>query len=60
MGKDDIHKVYNATSDAKIVVSHMEAVNHYTLTRSDLKNYLNDNNLNNRVYVPNDGEVYNF
>jgi L-ascorbate metabolism protein UlaG (beta-lactamase superfamily) len=34
MGKDDIREVYTAAPKATIIVSHMEAVNHYTSSSS--------------------------
>lgn len=60
MGKDDIYQVYQASPKAKILVSHMEAVNHHTLTRAALKKFLDEKNMNDRVHVPEDGEFINF
>src|SRR5699024_4352496 len=37
MGKDDVYEVYKAAPNAKIIASHMEAVNHWTLSREELK-----------------------
>lgn len=60
MSKEDIAAVYHATSDAIIIASHMEAVNHATLTRKELREFLNENDMINRVLVPEDGEAYAF
>jgi len=60
MGKDDIYKVHKAAPKATIIVSHMEGVNHYTLTRTALKDFLNEQNMNDWVLVPDDGESYTF
>ena len=36
MGKENIYEVYKATPEATIIVSHMEAVNHWGLSREEL------------------------
>ncbi|MBZ6424837.1 MAG: MBL fold metallo-hydrolase, partial [Staphylococcus aureus] len=45
---------------AQIVVVHMEAVNHWHLSREELNEFINSNDLGNRVVVPNDGELLTF
>lgn len=60
MGKDDIYEVFKAAPNAKIIVSHMEAVNHWTLSRKELKSFLNDKRISSNVLVPDDGESYTF
>ncbi|MNP65731.1 hypothetical protein D3C76_1613520 [compost metagenome] len=60
MGKDDIYEVYKAAPDAKIIVSHMEAVNHWTLSREDLKSFAHEKEISSNILVPEDGESYNF
>ncbi|MNC68824.1 hypothetical protein D3C75_1194620 [compost metagenome] len=60
MGKDDIYEVYKAAPNAKIIVSHMEAVNHWTLSREDLKSFANEKEISSNILVPDDGESYNF
>lgn len=37
MGKEDIYAVSKAAPDAKIISVHMEAVNHWTLSKEELK-----------------------
>jgi L-ascorbate metabolism protein UlaG (beta-lactamase superfamily) len=59
MGKEDIHEVYKAAPNAKIIASHMEAVNHWTLSRDELKRFINEKGISN-VLVPADGESYSF
>ena len=56
MSKEDVREVYRAAPAAKIVASHMEAVNHATLTRAGLRKYLAENAMTDRVIVPQDGE----
>jgi len=37
---------------------HMEAVNHWTLSREDLKRFINEKGIMSNVLVPDDGEYY--
>ncbi len=60
MGKDDIYEVYKAAPNAKIISVHMEAVNHWTLSREELKNFINEKGISSHVFVPVDGESYSF
>ncbi|MFC0211556.1 MBL fold metallo-hydrolase [Paenibacillus chartarius] len=58
MGKDDIDAVHRAAPNSKIISVHMEAVNHWTLSREELKSYLAEKGLSSAVLVPDDGESY--
>ncbi|MEK3737939.1 MULTISPECIES: MBL fold metallo-hydrolase [Paenibacillus] len=58
MGKDDIYEVHKAAPNAVIVSVHMEAVNHWTLSRAELKSFLNEKGITSNVFVPDDGESY--
>ncbi|MEH7344765.1 MBL fold metallo-hydrolase [Bacillus sp. JJ1532] len=60
MGKDDVYEVYKAAPNAKIIASHMEAVNHWTLSREELKSFINKKGIFSNVLVPDDGESYSF
>lgn len=60
MGKDDVHEVYKAAPQAKLVATHMEAVNHCVLSRSQLREYADNNNMTDRLLVPEDGDSYSF
>ncbi|NPC91960.1 MBL fold metallo-hydrolase [Bacillus sp. WMMC1349] len=60
MGKDDVYEVYKAAPNAKIIAIHMEAVNHWTLSRDELKSFINKKGISTNVLVPADGEVYSF
>jgi L-ascorbate metabolism protein UlaG (beta-lactamase superfamily) len=60
MGKDDIYEVYKAAPTAKIISVHMEAVNHWTLSREELKSFINEKGISSNVLVPEDGESYSF
>ncbi len=56
MNADDINKMLNKASNAKIISIHMEAWNHCLLSRNDLENACKNKNL----YIPADGEELNF
>ncbi|WP_262176711.1 MBL fold metallo-hydrolase [Saccharococcus sp. Marseille-Q5394] len=60
MGKDDVYEVYKAAPDARIISVHMEAVNHWTLSREELKSFINEKGISSNVLVPDDGESYSF
>lgn len=58
MGKDDIYEVYKAAPNAKIISNHMEAINHWTLSREELKSFSNEKGMSDNILVPDDGESY--
>jgi L-ascorbate metabolism protein UlaG (beta-lactamase superfamily) len=60
MGKEDIYEVYKAAPNAKIISVHMEAVNHWTLSREELKTFIDEKGISSNVLVPEDGESYSF
>ncbi|GAA4725899.1 MBL fold metallo-hydrolase [Brevibacillus fulvus] len=60
MGKEDIYHVTQAAPHAKIISVHMEAVNHWTLSREQLKSFTQEKGISSKVFVPNDGESYTF
>ncbi len=60
MGKEDVYEVYKTAPSATIIASHMEAVNHATLSRKELRAFLLERGTTSRVLVPEDGESYSF
>ncbi|MBU5612309.1 MBL fold metallo-hydrolase [Geomonas azotofigens] len=56
MGKRDVHEVWKAAPGATIIASHMEAMNHAVLSRKELRDFLKENGMMQRVLVPEDGE----
>ncbi|MCG7334622.1 MBL fold metallo-hydrolase [Sporosarcina sp. ACRSM] len=60
MGKEDIYEVYKAASNATIISVHMEAANHWTLSREELKSFAIEKGIASHVLVPDDGESYTF
>ena len=57
MGKDDVKHAYQTATNAIIIATHMDAVNHAMLTRKELHEYITKDGLDDRVLVPNDGET---
>lgn len=55
MGTEDLFKVAQAAPTAFIVATHMEAVNHATLSRSDLQRFTEEKGIAPRVFIPQDG-----
>lgn len=60
MGKVDVKRVANAAPSTKIVAVHMDAINHCTLSRDQLRTFVKDEGLEERVLIPDDGEVISF
>ncbi|WP_366249565.1 MBL fold metallo-hydrolase [Terribacillus aidingensis] len=60
MNKEDVYEVYKAAPEAKIICVHMEAVNHWNLSREDLNSFINEKDISSNVFVPVEGESYSF
>ncbi|WP_454191118.1 MBL fold metallo-hydrolase [Paenibacillus sp. Marseille-Q7038] len=60
MGKEDVYEVHNESPDAKIIAVHMEGVNHWTLSREELRRFGEEKGFSSRLFVPEDGESYTF
>jgi len=60
MDKKDVYEVYKAAPKATIIASHMEAVNHAVLSRKELREFLDEKGMTQRVLVPEDGEICTF
>lgn len=58
MGKDDIYELWKAAPNAILIASHMEAVNHWTLSRRELADFALEHNFSNHLLIPDDGEGY--
>lgn len=56
----DIEKMANLLPEAKIIVEHMDAVNHCQQSKADLKDFINKKDFIDRVYLPQDGELLTF
>lgn len=56
MDKKDVYEVYKVAPAATIIASHMESVNHAMLSRKELREFLSEKGMTQRVLVPEDGE----
>lgn len=54
--EDVLQVAKNSKASSKIVVVHMEAINHCAMKREDLKKVLQENDYSARVSVPDDGQ----
>ncbi len=59
MGTDDLLEVCKNAPQSWIIASHMGAVTHATLTRQDIRAFLEKNQIKN-VWIPEDGEAREF
>ena len=60
MDDADVEKVVRAADGAKVVVSHMDAVAHATISRPDMKKRLIERGVWGKVIMPDDGETLTF
>lgn len=60
MGLEDLQALLEYAPHAKIIASHMDNVGHEKLWRRDLRKFIQDNHLEERILVPEDGEVCQF
>jgi L-ascorbate metabolism protein UlaG (beta-lactamase superfamily) len=61
MGKADLQRAYELAPKAKIIGSHMDAVNHGMQTRAELRAFIHETGMDfSRVLVPEDGQAYQF
>lgn len=60
MGKEDTLRVHRAAPEATIVAVHMDAVNHMTLSREELANFVQGEGIEEHVSIPADGEMMSF
>ena len=60
MGAEDVAMVHEAAPEARLVATHMEAVNHATLSRADLRAFAKQRGFADLLEVPEDGETISF
>jgi len=60
MGKEDTLRTLQILPTATIVTSHMEAINHCLLTRAELREYTQQQGIEDKVLIPADGESLYF
>ncbi len=60
MGVDGVKEVALAAPDAVLIATHMDAVNHARLSRRGLRKFAKVAGLEQRLYIPEDGESVSF
>ncbi len=60
MTKENVVQTYQEAPDATIVAVHMESLNHCLLTRDELKQFIKEKDLLNKVLIPDDGQTLSF
>lgn len=60
MDKKDVLKMAQAAPNADIIAVHMDAVNHMTVDRKDLAQFVRENGIRDRVLIPFDGEIISY
>lgn len=56
MGKEDVHFVYEKSPKAHIIATHMEAENHWVLSRAELRAFAKEQGFADQLMIPEDGE----
>lgn len=60
MGKQDVLRAYRAAPKATVVATHMDAINHMAQSRAELREFVGQQGIADRVEVPEDGAVVGF
>ncbi|MFC3338714.1 MBL fold metallo-hydrolase [Paracandidimonas soli] len=60
MGKEDVLRAAQTAPNAQIVTTHMDAINHMAQTRQELREYVQEKNIQDRVEIPEDGATVEF
>ncbi|AZN36619.1 MBL fold metallo-hydrolase [Iodobacter ciconiae] len=60
MGEEDVLRAYQAAPTATIIATHMDAINHMTLSRKMLRAFVQEHGIQDRVRIPADGETLSF
>ncbi len=55
MGKEDVLRASKADEHATIVATHMDAINHMSQTREELRSFVKEHGIEKRVEIPEDG-----
>lgn len=60
MEKEDVRKMVEKMPKSDVVAIHMDAINHMTVDRKDLAQYVREHGIRDKVLIPFDGEKMNF
>ena len=59
MGTKEVKTYNDFSKKAKIINVHSDAITHFICTREVMKKFVDENKLNERIFIPKDGEVLN-
>ncbi|WP_273833508.1 MBL fold metallo-hydrolase [Guptibacillus sedimenti] len=60
MTKENVVETSQEAPEATIIAVHMESLNHCLLTRDELKQFIKEKDLLNKVLIPDDGQTLSF
>ncbi|PNZ32029.1 metallo-beta-lactamase superfamily protein [Staphylococcus petrasii] len=60
MNAEDVYNVAKVAPNATIIATHMEAVNHWMLSREELRQFAEAHQFDKQLRIPNDGDHYQF
>ena len=58
MDAKDLYEIHKSSPEATIIATHMEAMNHWSLSRDDLRTFAVNNGFSDKLLIPADGELY--
>ena len=56
MGKEGVWKIHQAVPEATLIACHMESLNHWTLSKQDLRAFARKQGFSDQLIIPEDGE----
>ena len=57
MGKEGVKQVHLAVPEAVLIACHMESLNHWILSKKELREYALENGFLDHLIIPDDGET---
>ncbi|MER2048279.1 MAG: MBL fold metallo-hydrolase [Solibacillus sp.] len=60
MNEEDVYQVHKASPEATIISVHMEAVNHWNLSKKELSKFAEEKGMASNVMIPNNGDSYSY
>ena len=53
-------RIHEAAPEAYIVATHIEAINHWTLSKAELRDFADEQGFSHLLFIPADGEMREF
>lgn len=60
MNENDVYEVHKHLPNSALIAVHMEAVNHWELSKEDLREFSINNNFEDKLFIPNNGTELEF